>query len=144
MEPPSSARMTAPLSFFARPTDGTEKHTRSSREMVYLPSNVAKPAIRDVTLAPGTSSTVIRGDKLALGFEDHWTFSARAGQTLTLTLIKRDTHFGSFSVRSAEATLGSANSGRLQVELPQSLRYEIIVEGGDASFSSYALNVTIR
>jgi hypothetical protein len=116
----------------------------SEREMVYLPSNVAKPAIRDVTLAPGTSSTVIRGDKLALGFEDHWALSARAGQTLTLTLIKRDKHFGSFSVRSAEATLGSANGGRLQVELPQSLRYEIIVEGGDASFSSYALNVTIR
>jgi len=116
----------------------------SAREMVYLPNNVAKPAIRDITFAPGASSTVIRGDKLTLGFEDHWTFSARAGQTLTLSLIKRDPHFGSFSVRSAEATLGAASSGTLQVELPQSLRYEIIVEGGDASFSSYALNVTIH
>ena len=116
----------------------------SATEMVYLPSNIAKPAIRDITFAPGTSSTVIRGDKLMLGFEDYWSFSARAGQTLTLTLIKRDPHFGSFSVRSEEATLGSASSGMLQVELPQSPRYEIIVEGGDASFSSYTLNVTIR
>jgi hypothetical protein len=121
-----------------------ETYEISEREMVYLPSNVAKPAIRNVTFGPGTSSTVISGDKLTLGFEDHWTFSARAGQTLTLTLIKRDPHFGSFSVRSAEAMLGSASSGTLQVELPQSLRYEIIVEGGDASFSSYAMNLTIR
>jgi hypothetical protein len=116
----------------------------SGREMVYLPSNVAKPAIREIRIAPGANSTVLRGDKLTLGFEDHWTFSARAGQTLTLTLDKRDPHFGSFSVRSAESTLGSASSGTLQVELPQSARYEIIVEGGDASFSSYALSVTIR
>jgi hypothetical protein len=116
----------------------------SAREMVYLPNNVAKPAIRDITFAPGASSTVIRGDKLTLGFEDDWIFSARAGQTLTLTLIKRDPHFGSFSVRSAEATLGSASRGTLQVESPQSPSYEIIVEGGDASFSGYALNVTIR
>lgn len=116
----------------------------SGRQMVYLPSNVAKPAIREITFAPGASSTFIRGDKLTLGFEDHWTFSARAGQTLTLSLIKRDPHFGSFLVRSAEATLGSVSSGTLQVELPQSLRYEIIVEGADASFSSYTLKVTIR
>lgn len=116
----------------------------SASDMVYLPSNVAKPAIRDITFAPGASSTVIRGDKLTLGFEDQWVFFARAGQTLTLALIKRDPHFGSFSVRSAEAALGSASSGMLQVKLPQSSRYEIIVEGGDASFSSYALSVTIR
>lgn len=116
----------------------------SAKEMVYLPSNVAKPAVRDITFAPGESSTIIHGDKLTLGFEDHWSFSARAGQRLTLTLIKRDPHFGSFSVRSAEATLGSTKSGMLQVELPQSAGYEIIVEGGDASFSSYALNVTIH
>ena len=116
----------------------------SAREMVYLPSNVAKPAIREITFAPGASSTVIRGDKLTLGFEDHWTFSARAGQTLTLSLIKRDPHFGSFLVRSAEATLGNASSGTLQVKLPQSPRYEIVVEGADASFSSYTLKVTIR
>src|SRR6202522_3978444 len=69
----------------------------SEREMVYLPSNVAKPPIRDVTFAPGASSTVIRGDKLTLGFEDQWSFSARAGQTLTVTITKRDPHFGSFS-----------------------------------------------
>ena len=116
----------------------------SAREMVYLPSNVAKPAIRDITFARGASSTVIRGDKLTLGFEDYWGFSARAGQTLTLSLIKRDPHFGSFSVRSAETTLGSASSGTLKVKLPQSATYEIIVEGADASFSSYTLNVTIR
>ncbi len=116
----------------------------SAREMVNLPSNVAKPAIRNVTFAPGASSAVIRGDKLTLGFEDYWRFSARAGQTLTLTLIKRDPHFGSVSVRSGEATLGSASSGVLQVKLPQSPEYEIVVEGGDASFSSYTLNVTIR
>lgn len=116
----------------------------SAKEMVYVPSNVAKPAVRDITFAPGASSTVIRGDKLALGFEDHWTFSARAGQMLTLTLVKRDPHFGSFSVRSSEATLDSASHGTLRVVLPQSRSYEIIVEGADESFSSYALDVTIR
>ena len=116
----------------------------SSREMVYLPSGLAKPAIRDVEFAPGSSSAIIRGDTLTLGFEDHWSFSARAGQTLTLSLVKRDPHFGSFSVRSDEATLGSASSGSLQLTLPQSSRYEIMVEGADASFSSYVLNVTIR
>lgn len=116
----------------------------SERAMVYLPSNVAKPPVRDVTFAPGASSTVIRGDKLTLGFEDQWSFSARAGQTLTVTIIKRDPHFGSFSVRSAEAMLGSASRGTLQVKLPQSPTYEIIVEGADSSFSSYTLNVTIH
>jgi hypothetical protein len=116
----------------------------SAREMVYLPSNVAKPAVRDVTFAPGTSSEVIRGNALTLGFEDHWSFAAREGQTLTLTLMKRDPHFGSFAVRSDEATLGTASSGSLQLTLPQSSTYEIVVEGADASFSSYVLNVTIR
>jgi hypothetical protein len=116
----------------------------TARDMVYLPSNVAKPAIRDVKFARGASSVVIRGDRLTLGFEDRWSFSARAGQTLTLALVKRDRHFGSFAVRSDEATLGSASNGSLQLTLPQSSRYEITVEGADASFSSYALNVTIR
>jgi hypothetical protein len=112
--------------------------------MVYLPNNVSKPATRVITFAPGASSTVIRGNKLTLGFEDEWTFSARAGQTLTLTLVEHDRHFGSFSVRSDAETLGTANTGTLRVALPQSRRYEITVEGGDESFSKYALNVTIR
>jgi hypothetical protein len=116
----------------------------SARDMVYLPSNVAKPALRNITFAPGASSTVIRGDKLTLGFEDEWSFSARGGQTLTLTLVERDPHFGTFSVRSDDATLGSAKDGTLRVTLPQSLRYQIIVEGGDQSFSRYVLKVTIR
>ncbi len=116
----------------------------SAREGVYLPRNVAKPAIRDITFIPGQSATTISGNTLMLGFEDRWSFSARAGQTLTLTLIKRDPHFGSFSIRSAEATLGGASGGALEIKLPQSSRYEIIVEGADTSFSSYVLNVTIR
>ncbi|MEO7203244.1 MAG: hypothetical protein ABI431_09915 [Candidatus Tumulicola sp.] len=119
-------------------------YTVSATDMVYVPSNVAKPARRNITFAPGASSTVIRGDKLTLGFEDEWSFSARAGQTLTLTLVEHDRHFGSFSVRSDAETLGTASTGTLRVALPQSRRYEITVEGGDESFSKYALNVTIR
>jgi hypothetical protein len=119
-------------------------YTVTATDMVYLPSNVSKPATRAITFAPGAPSTVIRGNKLTLGFEDEWTFSARAGQTLTLTLDEHDRHFGSFSVRSDAETLGTANAGTLRVALPQSRRYEITVEGGDESFSKYALNVTIR
>ncbi len=115
----------------------------TATDMVYLPNNVSKPATRAITFAPGASSTVIRGDKLTLGFEDEWTFSARAGQTLTVTLVKRDPHFGSFSIRSDGTTLGTASTGTLHVTLPQSRRYDITVEGGDESFSSYALSVRI-
>jgi hypothetical protein len=115
----------------------------TATDMVYLPSNVSKPATRAITFAPGATSTVIRGDKLTLGFEDEWTFSARAGQTLTVTLVKRDPHFGSFSIRSDGTTLGTASTGTLHVTLPQSRRYDITVEGSDESFSSYALSVRI-
>jgi hypothetical protein len=115
-----------------------------ARDMVYVPNNVAKPVTRAISFEPGASSTVLRGDKLTLGFEDEWTFSARAGQTLTLTLLEHDAHFGSFSVRNDAATIGTAKAGTLRVALPQSGRYEITIEGGDESFSRYALSVTIR
>jgi hypothetical protein len=119
-------------------------YTVTATDMVYLPRNVSKPATRAITFASGASSAVIRGDKLTLGFEDAWTFSARAGRTLTVTLVKRDAHFGSFSILSDATTLGTARSGTLHVALPQSGRYQITVEGGDESFSSYALIVRIN
>jgi hypothetical protein len=116
----------------------------TATDMVYLPNNVSKPATRVITFAPGASSTVIRGNKLTLGFEDEWTFSARAGQTLTVTVTKRDPHFGSFSIRNDGTTLGTASTGTLRVTLPQSRRYSLTVEGSDESFSSYALSVRIN
>lgn len=119
-------------------------YTVTATDMVYLPNNVSKPATRAVKFAPGASSTVIRGNKLTLGFEDEWTFSARAGQSLTVTLVRRDRHFGSFSIRSDGTTLGTASTGTLHVTLPQSRRYDITVEGSDESFSSYVLSVRIH
>jgi hypothetical protein len=119
-------------------------YTVTATDMVYLPSNVSKPATRVVSFASGASSTVIRGNKLTLGFEDEYAFSARAGQTLTLTLVEHDRHFGSFSVRSDGTALGTASIGTLRIALPQSQRYEITVEGADGSFSSYALSVRLH
>jgi hypothetical protein len=116
----------------------------TATDMVYLPNNASKPATRVIAFAPGASSTVICGDKLTLGFEDEWTFSARAGQTLAVSLVKHDRHFGSFSVRSDGTTLGTAHSGTLRIALPQAHRYEILVEGSDESFASYALSVRIN
>jgi hypothetical protein len=115
-----------------------------ARDMIYLPNNVVKPVSRNIAFAPNASSTVIRGDKVALGFEDVWTFAARAGQTLTITLIDRNSHFGSFSVRDDAATIGTSNSGKLYVVLPRSGRYELTVEGSDESFATYALSVNIQ
>jgi hypothetical protein len=112
--------------------------------MIYLPNNVIKPVSRSIILASKTSSTVIHGDKVTLGFEDEWTFAARAGQTLTLALIARDRHFGSFSVRDDASSVGTANSGTLHIVLPRSGSYEITVEGADDSFATYTLSVRIH
>jgi hypothetical protein len=121
----------------------TNEYAVTARDMIYLANNVVKPVSRNFTFAPNTSSTVIRGDKVTLGFEDVWTFEARAGQTLTIMLTDHDRHFGSFSVRDDTATVGTANSGKLHIILPRSGRYEITIEGADESFATYALSVHI-
>lgn len=122
----------------------TNEYAVTARDMIYLPNNVIKPASRNITFAPKTSSTVIRGDKVTLGFEDVWTLAARAGQTLTLALIDHDRHFGNFSIRDDAGNIGTANSGTLHIVLPRSGKYELTVEGADDSFATYALSVRIR
>jgi hypothetical protein len=122
----------------------TKTYAVSAKDMIYVPGNVVKPAIRQLSFAPGTSSTVIRGDKLTLGFEDEWTFTARAGQTLTIAVLEHDRHFGSFSVRDNTNIVGTESRGTVHFVLPRSGRYEITVEGADESFSTYALNVQLR
>jgi len=122
----------------------TNGYAVSARDMIYLPNNVIKPVSRNIIFAPNTFSTVIRGDKVTLGFEDVWTFAARAGQTLTLVLIDYDRHFGSFSLRDDASTVGTANSGTLHIVLPRSGEYEIAVEGADESFATYTLSVRIE
>jgi hypothetical protein len=122
----------------------TNGYAVSARDMIYLPNNVVKPVSRNIIFAPNTFSTVIRGDKVTLGFEDVWTFAAHAGQTLTLAVVDHDRHFGSFSVRDDTSSVGAANSGTLHIVLPRSGRYEITVEGADDSFATYTLSVRIH
>jgi hypothetical protein len=113
-------------------------------ETVYLANNVAKPVSRRVKFAPGRSSALLTGTQIALGFEDRFDFDATAGQTLTLTLLKHDSHFGSFSVLRNDARIATAERGSLVIKLPASGTYHIVVEAGAESFSAYALNLTIR
>jgi hypothetical protein len=114
-------------------------------EMVYVANNVAKPASRTVKFAPGTSSAMLSGNRIALGFEDRFDFDAASGQTVTLQLVKHDSLFGSFSVLRDDATIGRAERGSLVAKLPASGTYHVVVEGGgDGSFSAYALRLTIR
>jgi hypothetical protein len=113
-------------------------------EMVYVANNVAKPASRRVKFAPG-ASWVLSGNRIALGFEDRFDFEAAAGQMVTLKLVKHDANFGSFSVLRDATTIARAARGSLDVKLPASGTYHIVVEGGgDGSFSAYALNLTIH
>jgi hypothetical protein len=119
------------------------RYAVTARDMIYLPTNTVKPVSRDVTFAPGTSSTLRRGNKVTLGFEDVWTLAGRAGQTLTLTLLQNDRHFGSISVRDDASTIATANHGPLRVKLPRSGRYEISIEGNDESFAAYTMRVQL-
>ena len=75
-----------------------DKYAVVKTEMVYLPRNVAKPARLTLTFAPRKSSATISGNRVAIGFEDYIAFDASAGQTVTLTLLKHDAHFGSFAL----------------------------------------------
>jgi hypothetical protein len=61
-------------------------HEVSAREMVYLPSNVAKPSIRDITFAPGAASTGIRGDKLTPPTASASSFQAGVDHSARRTL----------------------------------------------------------
>jgi hypothetical protein len=114
-------------------------------DMVYGANLAVKPALRQVVFAPGKSSATVTGRQIALGFEDRFELDATGGQTVTLTLLEHDAHFGSFSLTSHDGTsLGTARRGRLAVRLPASGRYDVVVEGADQTFAAYALNVAIH
>jgi hypothetical protein len=116
----------------------------SKDEMVFTPTGVAKPARRTLRFAPGQSSAVVSGDRVALGFEDHISFDASAGQTVTLTLLKHGPHFGTFSLLRDGISIVSAAHGTLTKALSKSGRYELLVDGSDENLSSYSIDVSIH
>ena len=114
-------------------------------DIVYKVNGVSKPDSRTVRFAPGTSSVTVTGNQVALGFEDTFDLDAAAGQTLRITVVKRDAHFGQVNVYgAADNTLGTLQGSGLSVKLPETGRYHIVVGGADETFSKYALRIAIR
>jgi hypothetical protein len=131
-------------------TDRTTYRWNGSRyvdiadEIVYG-ENVVKPAQRVVRFAPGASSALLRGDKLAAGYDDRFAFAGAAGQVVTLALVRHDAHFEGFDVQGpGGASLGSDKAGMLRLTLPRTATYTLDVRGADDSFSTYTLRIAIR
>jgi hypothetical protein len=118
-------------------------HNESSDSIV-----AAKPASRHVTFKSGASSALLDGNRLMDGFEDGFDFTAAQGQTVTLSVVRHDRHFGSFSVydwRTSPVGKPERSTGTpIVATLPASGTYHIQVEGADDQFSTYALKLEIH
>ncbi len=124
--------------------NGTKYVDVHDEEVLYA-RNIAKPALRKIAFAPGASSEVVTGTKLAAGFEDHYQLDGAAGQTATFTLVARDTHFDSVTIIAPGGTeLGTFQRGTLSVKLPETGTYALLVNGADEQFSKYALEIAIH
>jgi len=121
------------------------KYAVDKDELVLEDPQTVKPESRTVRFAPGTSEATLTGDKVQAGFDDYFDFEASAGQTVTLTLLQHDQHFGSFALNGVDGTqLRTSQGDAFSFKLPASGSYRIDVSGADQTFTSYSLQITVH
>jgi hypothetical protein len=124
--------------------DGT-KYALSRTEAVDVDTNTTKLETMHLAFASGASSAIVTSRTAAAGYPDRYEIAGTAGQTLTLSFVRKDARVGTLAVEKADATLlASTEKGSLTVKLPANGTYDVTVEGSDPDkVGSYTLRITI-